>query len=312
MSRRYRARHARRSALSRLPAALPAAAAPALLLPIAHSGLPADAGPAPQGHLAPITSAAPALDNMQLARQALSAYQARHAGPAPQGHLAPITSAAPALDNVQLARQALSAYQARHARAEARKAHYAATHYTVHRGDSLSGIARKRIGNEHRWMALYGYNRKVIGHDPNVITPGDVLRLPPAHYNYTYVPPPPPPPPPPAPAAPAADTDQQSPAQQQAAPAPAPQPQAAPAQNVQAGAPGSFQACVIARESGGNARAVNPTSGAGGLYQFLPSTWAALGHSGLPQNASVAEQNQAFQQAYAQSGTSPWAPYDGC
>jgi nucleoid-associated protein YgaU len=273
MSRRYRARHARRSALSRLPAALPAAAAPALLLPIAHSGLPADAGPAPQGHLAPITSAAPALDNVQLARQALSAYQARHA------------------------------------RAEARKAHYAATHYTVHLGDSLSDIARKRIGHEHRWMALYGYNRKVIGHDPNVITAGEVLRLPPTHYTYTYVPPPPPPP---APAAPAADSDQQAPAQQQAAPAPAPQPQAAPAQNVQAGAPGSFQACVIARESGGNARAVNPTSGAGGLYQFLPSTWAALGHSGLPQNASVAEQNQAFQQAYAQSGTSPWAPYDGC
>jgi nucleoid-associated protein YgaU len=142
MSRRYRARHARRSALSRLPAALPAAAAPALLLPIAHSGLPADAGPAPQGHLAPITSAAPALDNVQLARQALSAYQARHA------------------------------------RAEARKAHYAATHYTVHLGDSLSDIARKRIGHEHRWMALYGYNRKVIGHDPNVITAGEVLRLP--------------------------------------------------------------------------------------------------------------------------------------
>jgi hypothetical protein len=57
---------------------------------------------------------------------------------------------------------------------------------------------------------------------------------------------------------------------------------------------------------------VNPSSGAGGLYQFLPSTWAALGHSGSPQNASVAEQNQAFQQEYAQSGTAAWAPYDGC
>src|SRR2546423_461394 len=170
-------------------------------------------------------------------------------------------SAAPALDNGQRARRALSAYRARHARAEARKAHYAATHYTVHRGDSLSDIARKRIGNEHRWMALYGYNRKVIGHDPNVITPGDVLRLPPAHYNYTYVPPPPPPP---APAAPAADSDQQAPAQQQAAPAPAPQPQAAPAQNVQAGAPGSFQSCVIARESGGEPPPGPPPPGAGG------------------------------------------------
>jgi Transglycosylase-like domain len=267
MSRRYRGRHARQSALSRLPAALPAAAAPALLLPLAHSGLPADAGPAPQGHLATITSAAPALDNVQLARQALSAYQARHAW------------------------------------AEARVAQYQATHYTVHRGDSLSVIARKWLGHERRWMDLYGYNRHRIGHDPDSIVPGEVLRKPPASYDYTYVPPPPPPPPP-APAAPAPAA--------QAAPAPAPQPQAAPAQSVQAGAPGSFQACVIARESGGNPGAVNPTSGAGGLYQFLPSTWAALGHSGLPQNASVAEQNQAFQQAYAQSGTSPWAPYDGC
>ena len=57
---------------------------------------------------------------------------------------------------------------------------------------------------------------------------------------------------------------------------------------------------------------MNPSSGAGGLYGFLPSTWQALGHSGLPENASVAEQNAAFAQEYAQGGTSAWAPYDGC
>jgi hypothetical protein len=74
----------------------------------------------------------------------------------------------------------------------------------------------------------------------------------------------------------------------------------------------SFEQCVIARESGGNPQAVNPSSGAGGLFQFLPSTWAALGFSGLPQYASVATQEAAFAKAYAQSGTSPWAPYDGC
>jgi soluble lytic murein transglycosylase-like protein len=78
------------------------------------------------------------------------------------------------------------------------------------------------------------------------------------------------------------------------------------------GATGSFQACVIARESGGNAQAVNASSGAGGLYGFLPSTWQGLGHSGLPENASVSEQNAAFQQEYAQSGTSAWSAYDGC
>ena len=98
-------------------------------------------------------------------------------------------------------------------------------------------------------------------------------------------------------------------------PAYTPAPAAAPAPVTVApggAAPGSFQHCVIARESGGNASAVNPVSGAGGLYQFLPSTWAALGHSGLPENASVAEQNQAFQQQYAQSGGSAWPPSDGC
>lgn len=72
-----------------------------------------------------------------------------------------------------------------------------------------------------------------------------------------------------------------------------------------------FQACVISRESGGNASAVNPTSGAGGLYQFLPSTWAGLGLPGLPQNAPVAEQTQAFWQLYNAQGSAPWSS-DGC
>lgn len=76
---------------------------------------------------------------------------------------------------------------------------------------------------------------------------------------------------------------------------------------------GGMESCIVAAESGGNARAVNPSSGAGGLYQFLPSTWAALGHSGLPENASVAEQTQAFHQEVAQDGGySAWTPYDSC
>ena len=86
----------------------------------------------------------------------------------------------------------------------------------------------------------------------------------------------------------------------------------APAAASYSGASGSFQSCVIQAESGGNASAVNPSSGAGGLYQFLPSTWQALGFSGLPQDASVAEQNAAFAEEYAQSGSSAWGPYDGC
>jgi hypothetical protein len=49
-----------------------------------------------------------------------------------------------------------------------------------------------------------------------------------------------------------------------------------------------------------------------GLYGILPSTWASLGYSGTAGQASVAVQNQAFQQLYAQQGAQPWSAYDGC
>lgn len=95
-------------------------------------------------------------------------------------------------------------------------------------------------------------------------------------------------------------------------PAPAPEPQSQPQSQPRNSGSGSYQSCVIQRESGGNPRAVNPSSGAGGLYQFMPSTWRGLGYSGSPQDASVATQDQAFQKLYAQAGTSPWTPSDGC
>ena len=44
-------------------------------------------------------------------------------------------------------------------------------------------------------------------------------------------------------------------------------------------------------ESGGNFGAVNPSSGAGGAYQILPSTWQLYGGQGSPQNASPQEQS---------------------
>ena len=86
--------------------------------------------------------------------------------------------------------------------------------------------------------------------------------------------------------------------------------------HVGTGGMGAFEACVISRESGGNPRAVNPSSGAGGLFQFLPSTWASLGYAsaypGGAQTAPVSVQEAAFAKLYAEAGTSPWAPYDGC
>ncbi len=76
---------------------------------------------------------------------------------------------------------------------------------------------------------------------------------------------------------------------------------------------GAFQACVIARESGGNPQVMNST-GHYGLYQFSYSTWVAYG--GNPADfghASVSEQNQVFANAMATpGGADNWAPYDGC
>ena len=76
---------------------------------------------------------------------------------------------------------------------------------------------------------------------------------------------------------------------------------------------GSFQACVISRESGGNSQIWNAT-GHYGLYQFSYSTWVAYG--GPPSefgDATTAEQNTVFYAAMATpGGADNWAPYDGC
>ena len=43
---------------------------------------------------------------------------------------------------------------------------------------------------------------------------------------------------------------------------------------------------IVMCESGGNFDAVNPSSGAGGAYQILPSTWELYGGEGDPEDAS--------------------------
>jgi LysM repeat protein len=49
--------------------------------------------------------------------------------------------------------------------------------YTVQAGDHLASIAR-RFGVAGGWQAVYALNRDVIGPDPDVLRPGEVLRLP--------------------------------------------------------------------------------------------------------------------------------------
>ncbi len=69
----------------------------------------------------------------------------------------------------------------------------------------------------------------------------------------------------------------------------------------------SIPASIVMCESGGDYRAVNASTGAGGAYQILPSTWAAYGGTGLPQDASPAEQNAIAARIYARGGASQWA-----
>jgi peptidoglycan hydrolase CwlO-like protein len=63
---------------------------------------------------------------------------------------------------------------------------------------------------------------------------------------------------------------------------------------------------IVMCESGGNFNAVNPSSGAGGAYQILPSTWRLYGGSGAPQDASPQQQSQIASQIWADSGPSAW------
>jgi small-conductance mechanosensitive channel len=63
---------------------------------------------------------------------------------------------------------------------------------------------------------------------------------------------------------------------------------------------------IVMCESGGNFNALNPSSGAGGAYQILPSTWKAYGGKGLPHQASPAEQHAIAAQIWADSGASAW------
>lgn len=63
---------------------------------------------------------------------------------------------------------------------------------------------------------------------------------------------------------------------------------------------------IVMCESGGNFEAVNPTSGAGGAYQILPSTWELYGGEGNPEDASPAEQSEIAAQIWADSGAAAW------
>ena len=72
------------------------------------------------------------------------------------------------------------------------------------------------------------------------------------------------------------------------------------------GGPYSIPTYIVLCESGGDYGAVNPSSGAGGAYQILPSTWELYGGQGEPQNAPKSEQDRVASEIWADSGPSAW------
>ena len=72
------------------------------------------------------------------------------------------------------------------------------------------------------------------------------------------------------------------------------------------GGPYSIPTYIVMCESGGNYSALNPSSGAGGAYQILPSTWELYGGQGEPQNAPKAEQDRIAAEIWADSGSGAW------
>jgi septal ring factor EnvC (AmiA/AmiB activator) len=72
------------------------------------------------------------------------------------------------------------------------------------------------------------------------------------------------------------------------------------------GGPYSIPSYIVMCESGGNYSAVNPSSGAGGAYQILPSTWRLYGGKGSPQDAPKSEQDAIAAKIWAASGPGAW------
>jgi nucleoid-associated protein YgaU len=50
--------------------------------------------------------------------------------------------------------------------------------YTVKSGDTLWAIAKKYLGAGNRYSEIYSANKSVIGSNPNLIKPGQVLTIP--------------------------------------------------------------------------------------------------------------------------------------
>ena len=257
--------------------------------------LPAAAVPALAGMAASVCLASPALADQAPARvaahSAATADSLSHAGMAPAELLLAVRQAA-----------------AGQAPEQARTASY-----TVKAGDSLSAIAKRVYHKETAWPVLYWANHKKVKW-ANVINEGQVLKVPalpaeiPAAPSQLG-----PVAPAPVAAAPTRTSTSTSGSRSYSSNRSYSSSRSSSSSRSYSSAPSSsFESCVIARESGGNAQVMN-SSGHYGLYQFSASTWQAYGGSaGSFGHASAGEQHQVFSNAVARGGQSNWAPYDGC
>lgn len=179
----------------------------------------------------------------------------------------------------------------------------AAQYVTVRPGDTLSAIAAREYGSAATWPALWWVNRTGV-RNPDVISAGQQLALSPWHPVTAWLN-----------SAASRAEGQGIPAAHHASPSygsSSSSVQVTSYGTVSTAGMGSFQACVIERESGGNSQIWN-ASGHYGLYQFSYSTWVA--HGGAPAlfgHASPAYQTEIFWNTVRQDGTSDWGPYDGC
>jgi phage tail protein X len=231
------------------------------------------------------------------------------ADPAPAahaaGHSAAVAGAIASRDDTLTAVK-----RAAHTAAPARPASY-----TIRSGDSLSSIAGKVYHKQDAWPVLYWANRGKIRW-ANIIGEGQVLKVPAMPAKIPAAPsqlaPTPPPAPAPAPVAASSAAPAQAGSSASSSSASSSSASSSSASSSFSGASSSYEACVIARESGGNSQVMN-SSGHYGLYQFSASTWSAYGGSASDfGHASAAEQHRVFSNAMAQGGQSNWSPYDGC
>lgn len=170
---------------------------------------------------------------------------------------------------------------------------------TVQQGDSLSKIAKV---HDTTYVRLFNANTDIK--HPDVIYKGQTVRIPAKDEALTSRPLPTAATAP-APVAQQAPVYTAAPVQQQVAPAPAPQRtyQAPAAQQAPANA-GVWDRLAQC-ESGGN-WSINTGNGYYGGVQFSQQSWQAVGGTGLPSNASKAEQIARAEKLLAIQGWGAW------